>query len=61
MDSEFVNAFISRQKALIDDLQSRLLLSETHHQILKTRLEQANDTIEQLNKKILKKSNNQDA
>lgn len=35
MDSEFVNVYISKQKALIDDLQSRLLLCESHLEVTK--------------------------
>lgn len=68
MDIEFVNAYIARQKALIDELQSKLLISETHQQLLRNnvqvlseKLAQANDTIEQLNKKSTKKITPQDA
>lgn len=46
MDTEFVNLFISKQRALIDDLQSRLLLSETKLALVESKLEQANKTLE---------------
>lgn len=29
MDANFINEYVKKQRALIDDLQSRLLLSET--------------------------------
>lgn len=49
MDTEFINLFIAKQKALIDDLQSRLLLSETKTALLEKRLEESNKKIEALN------------
>ena len=55
MDAEFINVFIQKQKALIDDLQSRLLLSETKLSIIEMKLADANKTIESLNKKAAKK------
>lgn len=55
MDAEFINLFIAKQKALIDDFQSRLLLSETKLAILEKKLEEANKSIETLNKKVAKK------
>ncbi len=68
MDIEFINVYISKQKALIEDLQTRLLISDTHLHILKNtvqdlnlKLETANSTIEQLNKKVAKKPVPQDA
>ena len=68
MDIEFVNVYISKQKSLIEDLQTRLLMSDTHLHILKNtvqdlnlKLETANSTIEQLNKKVAKKPVTQDA
>lgn len=33
MNAEFVNAYLKKQKALIDDLQTRLLISETSLEI----------------------------
>lgn len=53
MDTEFINAYIGRQKALIDDLQGRLLLAETKCSLLETKL---NDVTEQLTKAEAKKS-----
>lgn len=56
MDTEFINMFISKQRALIDDLQSRLLLAETKLAIVDQKLVEANQTIETLNKKGTKKA-----
>lgn len=33
MDSEFINAFIAKQKALIDDFQARYLILETKYDL----------------------------
>lgn len=68
MDTEFINIYISKQKALIDELQVKLILSETHQQVLKNsvqnltdKLNEANNLIEQLNKKNQRKTTGQDA
>lgn len=53
MDTEFINIFIAKQKALIDDLQSRLLLSETKVTLLESKLEAA--TKENQSKKAARK------
>ncbi len=45
MDTEFINAYIAKQKAQIDDLQTRLLLSETRLQIVETRYNKALDDL----------------
>ena len=55
MDSDFINVFIQKQKSLIDDLQARLLLSETKLTVTEMKLADANKTIESLNKKAAKK------
>lgn len=34
MDAEFINAYIARQKALIDELQTKVLLLETKYSII---------------------------
>lgn len=34
MDAEFINAYIARQKALIDELQTKVLLLETKNSII---------------------------
>lgn len=47
MDTEFINAYIAKQKAQIDDLQTRLLLSETRLQIVESRY---NAALEKLKK-----------
>lgn len=46
MDTEFINLYIAKQKALIDDLQSRLLLSETKLQLVEGKLGEANKIVE---------------
>jgi hypothetical protein len=54
MNSEFVNAFIKRQRALIDDLQSRLLIAETTIEISNqenTNLKATIESLSQTNKK----------
>lgn len=48
MNSEFVNAFIKRQRALIDDLQSRLLIAETTIEISNQEITNLKVTIESL-------------
>lgn len=63
MDNEFINIYISKQKALIDDLQSRLLLSQTHHTLLEQQMAVATKEkqellarIEELEKKVSRKA-----
>lgn len=55
MDTEFINLFISKQKALIDDLQSRLLLSDTKLTIVEKKLEAATKEIALLGEENNKK------
>ena len=55
MDVEFINMFISKQKALIDDLQSRLLLSETKLALVEKKLDDANLTIASINEENSRK------
>jgi len=38
MDAEFINAYIAKQKALIDDFQTRVLLLEVRNGILEQQL-----------------------
>lgn len=45
MDTEFINAYIAKQKAQIDDLQTRLLLSETRLQIVESRYNKVLDDL----------------
>ena len=45
MDTDFINAYIAKQKAMIVDLQTRLLLSETRLQLVETRHQQTFDEL----------------
>lgn len=47
MDVEFINAFIAKQKALIDDFQSKVLILEVKHSLLE---QQYNAVKEELDK-----------
>lgn len=38
MDADFINAYIAKQKALIDDFQTRVLLLEVRNTILEQQL-----------------------
>lgn len=38
MDAEFINAYIAKQKALIDDFQTRVLLLEVRNTILEQQI-----------------------
>ena len=38
MDEQFVNVFIQKQKALIDDLQQKLVVSETRAFVLESKV-----------------------
>ena len=42
MDTDFINVYIGKQQALIDDLQTRVLLAETKNTILEQQLKEAN-------------------
>jgi hypothetical protein len=55
MDAEFINLFLQKQKTLIDDLQQRLLLSETKLSLVEQKLEESNKIVDSLNKKASKK------
>lgn len=55
MDAEFINLFLQKQKTLIDDLQQRLLLSETKLSLVEQKLEESNKLVDILNKKASKK------
>jgi len=60
MDTEFINLYIAKQKALTEDHQSRLLLSETKLQLVEGKLGEANKIVEshridQMQKKQVRK------
>jgi len=38
METEFINAFLAKQRATIDDLMSKLLLSEAKVTVLETKV-----------------------
>lgn len=48
MDAEFINVYIGKQKALIDDLQTRVLLADTKCSILEQQLIDANNKLAKL-------------
>jgi chromosome segregation ATPase len=48
MDEQFVNVFIQKQKALIDDLQQKLVVSETRSHVFEQRVTDHNERIRQL-------------
>lgn len=52
MDTEFINAYIAKQKAQIDDLQTRLLLSETRLQIVESRYNKALDDLKSVQEEL---------
>ena len=63
MDTEFINAFIQRQKNLINELQAKLLLCETNLEITQSKfvsLQEENSKlkadIEKQSKKVSKTS-----
>lgn len=48
MNSEFINIFIQKQKNLIGELQSKLLLAESQAELSNDLLKKANEEIEKL-------------
>lgn len=57
MDAEFINAYMAKQKALIDDLQQRLLILEVKHQLLEQQHVLVRDELEKTKKKSSKGEN----
>jgi hypothetical protein len=58
MDAEFINAYIAKQKALIDDFQTRVLLLEVRNSILEQQLAALRgETVKTESKKSFKGSN----
>lgn len=55
MDVEFINAYIAKQKSLIDDFQTKLLILEVKNAMLEQQL--ASLKTESTNKKSSKASN----
>lgn len=51
MDIEFINAYIAKQKALIDDFQARLLVLEVKHSLLEKQYESVFSELETLKSK----------
>lgn len=48
MDAEFINLYIAKQKALIDDLQQRLIVAETTSALSEQRVGALNAQLEKL-------------
>lgn len=48
MDTEFINLFIQKQQALINELNNKLLMAETRVQLLESRLGNRNTEYDQL-------------
>jgi uncharacterized small protein (DUF1192 family) len=48
MDTEFINAFIAKQRALIDDLLTKNLMAESKVTILEKRIADLSAQIEEL-------------
>lgn len=51
MDIEFINAYIAKQKALIDDFQARVLVLEIKHSLLEKQYESVFSELETLKSK----------
>jgi len=59
MNVDFVNVYIKKQKALIDDFQSRLLLCETKLTLTENKLTEVTKQLETLSKRNAKKGENE--
>lgn len=59
MDTEFINAYIQKQKSLIGDLQSKLLLVETQVDILNQTVAKLTEENTQLNSQLEKQTKRQ--
>lgn len=53
MDADFINEYVKKQRAWIDDMQSRLLLSETKLAITENSLKIAIQQLEQTKKELI--------
>lgn len=51
MDAEFINVYIAKQKAVIDDFQTKLILQDTKIEMLQQQLTKAQGELEKLKKK----------
>lgn len=59
MDIEFINAYIAKQKALIDDFQARLLVLEVKHSLLEKQYESVFSELETLKSKKTSKQSSE--
>jgi hypothetical protein len=59
MDAEFINAYIAKQKALIDDFQTRVLLLEVRNGILEQQLAALRDEASKTESKKSSKGSNE--
>jgi hypothetical protein len=59
MDAEFINAYIAKQKALIDDFQTRVLLLEVRNTILEQQVAALRDEASKVEPKKSSKGNSE--
>ena len=59
MDAEFINAYIAKQKALIDDFQTRVLLLEVRNTILEQQLAALREDASKVESKKSSKGSNE--
>ena len=55
MDVDFINAYITKQKAVIDDFQTRYLILETKHDLLAKELDRVKQELYELESQKVKK------
>ncbi len=61
MDTEFVNAYLQKQKDLINDLMAKVVMSETRASVAESKLALVSDqqsVIDNLNSQLLEKDEN---
>jgi hypothetical protein len=61
MDTEFVNAYLQKQKDMINDLMAKVIMTETRASVAENKLalvSDQNSIIESLNKQIVEKDDN---
>jgi uncharacterized coiled-coil protein SlyX len=61
MDTEFVNAYLQKQKDMINDLMAKVIMTETRASVAENKLalvSDQNSIIESLNQQIVEKDDN---